>query len=225
MVCGAEYGSGRAHHDCRNISEWSIGGDIYPFSIAAGPCYGHSVTEEFQGLCDYGLWITQQTTIAHVTLVTTPAKRFPRPVPMGISISPTPTGTPTDPNVTAGTAGMRVQSKSMPSQKFILSNNHVLGAIGPTDCPNTAHKGITWALQPGTLDIGLDPGNDPHYYVGTVANYVPQRLLLPTESMPPLPAPPIRCPLPLSWASANQLLRLAPLTWANQSPSREEVPE
>jgi len=161
-----------------SILEWSIGGDIYPFSISAGPCYGHSVTEEFQGLCDYGLWITQQTTIAHVTLVTTPAQRFPRPVPMGVSISPTPTGPP---NTFAGTAGMRVQSKSMPSQKFILSNSHVLSAIGPTDCPNTAHKGITWALQPGTLDIGFDPGNDPHYYVGTVANYVPQTTTTPNR--------------------------------------------
>jgi hypothetical protein len=97
---------------------------------------------------------------------------------MGVSISPTPTGPP---NTFAGTAGMRVQSKSMPSQKFILSNSHVLSAIGPTDCPNTAHKGITWALQPGTLDIGFDPGNDPHYYVGTVANYVPQTTTTPNR--------------------------------------------
>lgn len=84
-----------------------------------------------------------------------------RPIPMGVSISTT----PTLPYIAAGTAGMRVKSLSTPDVKFILSNNHVIGAIGPTLCPDTATPG-TWIVQPGTLDIGFDPGNDPDYLVG-----------------------------------------------------------
>lgn len=85
----------------------------------------------------------------------------PRPIPMGVSVSTT----PSLPHIFAGTAGMRVRSLYNPDVKFILSNNHVLGAVGPTLCPNTAPM-WTWVLQPGTLDIGFDPGNDPKYLVG-----------------------------------------------------------
>ncbi|MFB3827888.1 MAG: hypothetical protein ACE15B_14045 [Bryobacteraceae bacterium] len=92
----------------------------------------------------------------------------PRPIPMGVSIG----NTPSLPYIYAGTAGLLVHSFSNPSLKFILSNNHVLGAKGPNLCPNTATVG-TWSLQPGTLDIGNDPGNDPYYVAGVVAGFLP----------------------------------------------------
>ncbi|HLV00510.1 MAG TPA: hypothetical protein VKZ59_04545 [Acidobacteriota bacterium] len=95
-------------------------------------------------------------------------QRFPRPVPMGSSIS----STPTLPFISAGTAGLRVSSLFNPDVKFILSNNHVMGAVGPTLCPNTAPAG-TWILQPGTLDIQLDPGQSPFYVVGVLARTIP----------------------------------------------------
>lgn len=97
---------------------------------------------------------------------------YPRPVPMGVSISTT----PSSPTIFAGTAGMRVYSLDNPDNKFILSNNHVLGAIAPTLCPDSADlwpPPLTWALQPGTLDIGHDPGEDPFYQVGSVVRTVP----------------------------------------------------
>lgn len=92
----------------------------------------------------------------------------PRPIPMGVSISTT----PSLPYIFAGTAGMRVLAFAAPDIKFILSNNHVIGAIGPTLCPDTAPLG-TWILQPGTLDIGNDPGNNPFYLVGVKFLSVP----------------------------------------------------
>jgi len=91
-----------------------------------------------------------------------------RPIPMGVSVSTT----PSLPFIFAGTAGMRVRSLFNPDVKFILSNNHILGAVGPTLCPNTAPVG-TGVVQPGTLDIGFDPGNDPFYLVGLKAFHVP----------------------------------------------------
>ena len=97
-----------------------------------------------------------------------PKKRHDRPIPMGVSISTTPSA----PYIFAGTAGMRVRSLFAPDIKFILSNNHVIGAVGPTLCPDTAPLG-TWVLQPGTLDIGFDPGNDPDYLVGLKFYSVP----------------------------------------------------
>lgn len=97
-----------------------------------------------------------------------PTDRFDRPIPMGVSIS----NTPSLPYIYAGTAGMLVRSLTNPDVKFILSNNHVLGAVGPDLCPNTAPQG-TWTLQPGTLDIGNDPGKDPFYVAGVVAGYYP----------------------------------------------------
>jgi hypothetical protein len=96
---------------------------------------------------------------------------YNRPIPMGVSISTT----PTTPYISAGTAGILVQSASDPSKIYILSNNHVLGAIGPTLCPNTAPAG-TWVLQPGTYDLGYDPGNDPVYQVGAVYQFVKLKL-------------------------------------------------
>jgi hypothetical protein len=67
---------------------------------------------------------------------------------------------------------MRVLAFVAPNVKFILSNNHVMGAIGPTLCPETAPL-VTWILQPGTRDIGFDPGNDPFYLVGVKFLSVP----------------------------------------------------
>jgi V8-like Glu-specific endopeptidase len=100
--------------------------------------------------------------------VSNPKARQPRPVPMGVSISTT----PSLPFIFAGTAGMRVRSLTDPNIKFILSNNHVIGAVGPTLCPDTAPL-RTWVLQPGTLDIDMDPGNDPFYVVGLKFRSVP----------------------------------------------------
>ena len=97
-----------------------------------------------------------------------PTDRFDRPVPMGVSVG----NTPSLPFIYAGTAGLLVQDATDPGIKYILSNNHVLGAQGPTLCPGTAQPG-TSTLQPGTLDIGSDPGNDPFYVVGNFARSVP----------------------------------------------------
>lgn len=91
-----------------------------------------------------------------------------RPIPMGVSISTT----PSLPYIFTGTAGMRVYHLNRPDAKFILSNNHVIGAVGPTLCPNTAQR-RTWILQPGTLDLGLDPGKDRNYAVALLFNKVP----------------------------------------------------
>jgi hypothetical protein len=99
--------------------------------------------------------------------------RYDRPIPMGVSIG----NTPSLPFIYAGTAGLKVRSLSNPTEKYILSNNHVVGAVGPTLCPGTAPIG-TSTLQPGTLDIGNDPGPDPFYVVGEVADYVPFRRFL-----------------------------------------------
>jgi hypothetical protein len=97
-----------------------------------------------------------------------PTSFQPRPIPMGVSISTT----PSEPFIFAGTAGMRVRSLFFPQLKFILSNNHVMGAVAPSLCPNTAPP-FTWILQPGTLDIGFDPGQDPTFLVGLLVGAVP----------------------------------------------------
>ena len=97
-----------------------------------------------------------------------PTDRFPRPIPMGVSIGTT----PSLPFIFAGTAGLKVQLKANPARKFILSNNHVLGAKGPTLCPNTADSN-TYATQPGDLELGFDPGVDPFYVVGKFAARAP----------------------------------------------------
>lgn len=98
---------------------------------------------------------------------TAPTDRH-RPAPMGVSVSTT----PTLPFITAGTAGLRVRSVLDPNFIFILSSNSVLGAKGPTMCPDSAQPG-DGVLQPGTLDIGFDPGPSPFYRVGTVGASVP----------------------------------------------------
>ena len=94
---------------------------------------------------------------------------FPRPSPMGVSIgnttgkaSPCMDTTP----CASGTAGLLVHTIGNSAEKFILSNNHILSAVGPTFCPGTAPPG-TWTLQPGTGDIHTDPGNDERYHVAT----------------------------------------------------------
>lgn len=56
-----------------------------------------------------------------------------RPIMMGVSIS----NTPSLPFIYAGMAGMRVHSFCNPGIKHILSNNHVMGAVGHDLCPNT----------------------------------------------------------------------------------------
>jgi hypothetical protein len=96
-----------------------------------------------------------------------PTDFFDRPIPMGVSIS----NTPSLPFIYAGTAGLRVRGILNPGIKYILSNNHVLGAQGPSICPDTANSN-TFALQPGTLDIGFDPGIDPTFAVGRFARKV-----------------------------------------------------
>lgn len=103
------------------------------------------------------------------TAATLPTDQFPRPIPMGVSVGNTPSGPL---YIYAGTAGLLVEDVNDPSIKYILSNNHVLGAQGPNLCPGTATPGI-WTLQPGTLDIGTDPGNDPTYQVGTYEKNIP----------------------------------------------------
>jgi hypothetical protein len=79
-----------------------------------------------------------------------PTDRFDRPIPMGVSIG----NTPSLPFIYTGAAGMRVFFLFNPAIKFILSNNHVLGARGPTLCPDTAPSGpglsnlVSWILEP-----------------------------------------------------------------------------
>ena len=95
-----------------------------------------------------------------------------RPIQMGVSIG----NTPSLPYIYAGTAGMRVHPFGSPARKMILSNSHVLGAVGPTLCPGTADgypPPMTWSLQPGTLDIGTDPGHDSTYLAGVVFKFIP----------------------------------------------------
>jgi len=93
---------------------------------------------------------------------------YDRPIPMGVSISTS----PSTPFLFAGTAGMLVSPPGLPAIRFILSNNHVIGAGPPRLCPDTAPR---WArvVQPGTLDIGADPYGDSHFVVGYLFRTVP----------------------------------------------------
>lgn len=90
------------------------------------------------------------------------------PTPMGVSIGNTPAAPSTCKTTPCanGTAGLLVYSTSDPSQEFILSSNHVLSAVGPKFCPGSAAPG-TWTLQPGTGDLGTNPGNDEFYHVAS----------------------------------------------------------
>ncbi len=75
----------------------------------------------------------------------TPAERWPRPVPIGVSVA--------HPDVTVGTLGARVQrGRGTQVKYYVLSNNHVL-ANG-----NLALLGDA-TLQPGPYDGGLAPGD------------------------------------------------------------------
>jgi len=93
---------------------------------------------------------------------------YDRPVPMGVSVSTSPSA----PFLFTGTAGMLVSPPGLPAIKFILSNNHVIGAGPPRLCPDTAPQ---WArvVQPGTLDLGFDPYGDRHFVVGYLFRTVP----------------------------------------------------
>ena len=71
-----------------------------------------------------------------------PTARFPRPVPIGVSVG--------HPAVTAGTIGVRVRDGT--GRVFALSNNHVLAN------QNDANTGDS-ALQPGTFDGGQNPAD------------------------------------------------------------------
>ena len=98
----------------------------------------------------------------------------PVPTLMGVSIGNTPgCNTSVPPLCYEGTAGLLVHSMNEPDRHLILSNNHVLGAVGPTFCPGTATPG-EWTLQPGTGDIpGGDPHQNPFYHVGWVDRFWP----------------------------------------------------
>lgn len=115
------------------------------------------------------LALAQWLALATLAAAQEHADTYPRPIPLGVSISTT----PSSPFIFAGTGGMRVRSMVDPSKKFILSNNHVVGAVGPSLCPDTATPGVTQVIQPGTLDLGFDPGNNSEFFVGILANKVP----------------------------------------------------
>ncbi|MGD2218382.1 MAG: CARDB domain-containing protein [Gemmatimonadales bacterium] len=83
---------------------------------------------------------------------TDPTKRFPRPVPTGVS-----TG---HPNITAGTIGARVRDAL--GNVYALSNNHVYAD------QNRANLGDP-VLQPGPFDGGQYPGDQ----MGVLDSYVP----------------------------------------------------
>lgn len=157
--------------DKNEIGRITVAGKLTEYPVPSANSLPQSITVGPDG----ALWFTETESagrIGQVVLASSlsPRSQFARPIPMGVSIS----NTPTLPDLTAGTAGLLVSSNSKPSQKFILSNNHVLGAIAPTNCPNTAATGKngSWTLQPGTDDLGFDPGNNPTYQVGTVSQYI-----------------------------------------------------
>jgi hypothetical protein len=75
----------------------------------------------------------------------TPAQRWPRPVPIGVSVA--------HPDVTAGTLGVKVRKgKGTAATYYVLSNNHVLANA------NLALIGDP-ILQPGPYDGGTLPGD------------------------------------------------------------------
>lgn len=94
---------------------------------------------------------------------TSPTERWPRPVPIGVSVG--------HQDVTAGTLGCQVfQLGSCHASYFILSNNHVLAAVNTgvrnIDVPGYAGDPI---LQPGVADGGVLPGDT----VANLARYEP----------------------------------------------------
>lgn len=115
------------------------------------------------------LTLAQSLALATLAAAQNPQAIHPRPIPMGVSISTT-SGTPTQ---FAGTGGMRVRSISNPDLKFILTNNHVAGAVAPSLCPDSATPGTTEVIQPASLDLGFDPGPGSNFAVGRLAAKVP----------------------------------------------------
>ena len=90
---------------------------------------------------------------SHIPQDSSPAGRWTRPVPIGVS-----TG---HPSITAGTIGARVTNGT---SVFALSNNHVYANV------NNAGIGDN-VLQPGTFDEGVNPADA----IGTLADYEPIR--------------------------------------------------
>ena len=94
---------------------------------------------------------------------TSPRGRFPRPVPIGVSIGST------GPSYCyAGTLGCRLKAVDLSSGQvshFILSNNHVIAG------ENQATVGQDGILQPGTLDNGCVL--DTNDVIGTLDQFVP----------------------------------------------------
>ncbi|MDP7016836.1 MAG: hypothetical protein QGG36_13620 [Pirellulaceae bacterium] len=87
-----------------------------------------------------------------------PRTKFPRPVPIGVSVG--------SPSITAGTLGCRMKITDFAQgtvSHFILSNNHVL-ADENLDLP-----GVTLALQPGPFDGGTSPADS----IGVLDDFVP----------------------------------------------------
>lgn len=94
---------------------------------------------------------------------TSPTDRWPRPVPIGVSVG--------HQDVTAGTLGCQVfQASGCHSSYFILSNNHVLANAnaGLPANPLTAYPGDP-ILQPGAYDGGVLPTDT----VANLAQYEP----------------------------------------------------
>jgi hypothetical protein len=158
-------------YDGQNIGRITTSGAITEYPVPAAGSWPYGITVGPDG----ALWFTEYAAnkIGQAVLAVSPRQRFARPIPMGVSVG----NTPSFPFLYVGTAGLLVHSVTAPASKFILSNNHVLGTASQRHwfssalCPNTATIGRTWTLQPGTLDIGSDPGNDPSYQVGVVANF------------------------------------------------------
>lgn len=94
---------------------------------------------------------------------TSPTARWPRPVPIGVSVG--------HQDVTAGTLGCQVfQASGCHAAYFILSNNHVLANanLGLPANPLTGYPGDP-ILQPGAYDGGVVPTDT----IANLAQYEP----------------------------------------------------
>lgn len=85
-----------------------------------------------------------------------PWERWPRPVPIGVSTGHW--------EVTAGTIGARVKDSA--GDVYALSNNHVYADV------NQANLGDP-IIQPGRVDGGENPDENPADVIGTLAAFVP----------------------------------------------------
>lgn len=130
---------------------------VFACAIVLGP-RGGAAQEAAVAQAPAALAASPQTTI-----------QFPRPVPMGSSCG----NWQSSPFIYTGTCGLRVRFFQWPEIAAILSNNHVLGAQGPSLCPGTATPLQTLTLQPGTLDIGSIPANPAPYAVGAYLGAMP----------------------------------------------------